>query len=112
MHVFSFQAVGFVFTPTDKEKSDRMLHIRYSASKDQYCRVSNGSEMIQSWSQCAWSTESIFRKVEHDWQMVCLFLFYSSVVIFYLYSLYMYHFQALSEQMLVSCSKWTVPNLC
>ncbi|XP_005937554.1 peptide-N(4)-(N-acetyl-beta-glucosaminyl)asparagine amidase [Haplochromis burtoni] len=68
----STEAVGFVFTPTDKEKSDRMLHIRYSASKDQYCRVSNGSELIQSWSQCAWSTESIFRKVEHDWQMVYL----------------------------------------
>lgn len=85
--MFSFQAVGFVFTPTDKEKSDKMLHIRYSASKDQYCRVSNDSEMIQSWPRCAWSSESIFRKVEQDWQMVCLFLFDSRVVIFYLYSL-------------------------
>uniref|UniRef100_A0A3Q0RFA6 Peptide-N(4)-(N-acetyl-beta-glucosaminyl)asparagine amidase n=1 Tax=Amphilophus citrinellus TaxID=61819 RepID=A0A3Q0RFA6_AMPCI len=68
----STQAVGFVFTPTEKEKTDRILHVRYSASKDQYCRVSNGSETIQNWYQCVWRKESIFKKVENDWQMVYL----------------------------------------
>ncbi|XP_042363102.1 peptide-N(4)-(N-acetyl-beta-glucosaminyl)asparagine amidase [Plectropomus leopardus] len=66
----STQAAGFVFTPTEKEKSDRLLHVRYSATKDQYCRVSNNSEVIQSWDQCVWRNESVFRKVEEDWQMV------------------------------------------
>nr|XP_046273015.1 peptide-N(4)-(N-acetyl-beta-glucosaminyl)asparagine amidase [Scatophagus argus] len=64
------QAAGYVFTPTEKEKRDRLLHIRYSATKDQYCRVSNSCEVIQSWDQCVWSKESVFRKVENDWQMV------------------------------------------
>ncbi|KAM4539534.1 peptide-N(4)-(N-acetyl-beta-glucosaminyl)asparagine amidase isoform 2-T2 [Odontesthes bonariensis] len=61
---------AFVFRPTEKEKKDRVLHVRYSATKDQYCRVSSSSEMIQSWDQCVWTKESVSRKVESDWQMV------------------------------------------
>ncbi|XP_029022471.1 peptide-N(4)-(N-acetyl-beta-glucosaminyl)asparagine amidase isoform X2 [Betta splendens] len=64
------QTVGYVFTPTAKEKSDRLLHLRYSSIKDQYCRLSNNSEVIDNWDQCVWRNESVFRKVEHDWQMV------------------------------------------
>uniref|UniRef100_UPI0037E912B6 peptide-N(4)-(N-acetyl-beta- glucosaminyl)asparagine amidase n=1 Tax=Semicossyphus pulcher TaxID=241346 RepID=UPI0037E912B6 len=63
-------AAGFVFTPAEKEKSDRILHVRYSASKDQYCRVSNDCEVIQSWDQCVWRKESVFRNLESDWKMV------------------------------------------
>lgn len=64
------QAAGYVFTPTEKERSDRLLHVRYISTKDQYCRVSNNSEVIQNWDQCVWRKESVFRKVENDWQMV------------------------------------------
>ncbi|XP_020494304.2 peptide-N(4)-(N-acetyl-beta-glucosaminyl)asparagine amidase [Labrus bergylta] len=64
------QAAGFVFTPTEREKSDRLLHVRYNASKDQYCRVSNDCELIPSWDQCMWRKESVSRKLEDDWQMV------------------------------------------
>ncbi|KAM8840368.1 peptide-N(4)-(N-acetyl-beta-glucosaminyl)asparagine amidase isoform 2-T2 [Spinachia spinachia] len=66
----STRTPGYVFTPTEKEKNDRLLHVRYSATKDQYCRVSNNCEVIRSWAQCAWKKESVFRKVEDDWQMV------------------------------------------
>ncbi|GAA6226748.1 peptide-N(4)-(N-acetyl-beta-glucosaminyl) asparagine amidase-like [Lates japonicus] len=66
----SAQAAGYVFTPTEQEKNDRLLHVCYSATKDQYCRLSNNSELIQSWDQCVWRKESVFRKVENDWQMV------------------------------------------
>ncbi|XP_040910202.1 peptide-N(4)-(N-acetyl-beta-glucosaminyl)asparagine amidase [Toxotes jaculatrix] len=66
----STQATGFVFTPTEKEKCDRLLHVCYNATKDQYCRLSNNSEVIQSWDQCVWRKESVFRKVESDWQTV------------------------------------------
>uniref|UniRef100_A0A7N6AQW3 Peptide-N(4)-(N-acetyl-beta-glucosaminyl)asparagine amidase n=1 Tax=Anabas testudineus TaxID=64144 RepID=A0A7N6AQW3_ANATE len=66
------RATGYVFTPTEKEKSDRLLHVRYSSPKDQYCRLSSNCEVIQSWDQCVWRKESVFRKVEHDWQMVYL----------------------------------------
>ncbi|XP_072226544.1 peptide-N(4)-(N-acetyl-beta-glucosaminyl)asparagine amidase isoform X2 [Leuresthes tenuis] len=61
---------AFVFRPTEKEKNDRVLHVRYSAAKDQYCRVSSSSEIILRWDQCVWTKESVFRKVESDWQMV------------------------------------------
>uniref|UniRef100_A0A8C6TQZ2 Peptide-N(4)-(N-acetyl-beta-glucosaminyl)asparagine amidase n=1 Tax=Neogobius melanostomus TaxID=47308 RepID=A0A8C6TQZ2_9GOBI len=63
---------GFVFTPTEKEKSDKLLHIRYNASKDEYCRVSNNDEVTPGWDQCVWQKEAVFRKVESDWQMVYL----------------------------------------
>ncbi|XP_043993707.1 peptide-N(4)-(N-acetyl-beta-glucosaminyl)asparagine amidase isoform X1 [Gambusia affinis] len=66
----STQTEGFVFTPTDEEKKARLLHVRYSAPKDQYCRVSSSSEIIPHWDQCVWTKESVFRKVENDWKMV------------------------------------------
>ncbi|XP_062265410.1 peptide-N(4)-(N-acetyl-beta-glucosaminyl)asparagine amidase [Platichthys flesus] len=66
----STQAEGYVFTPTEKEKIDRLLHVSYSATKDQYCRKSNSSEVVQGWDQCVWRKESVFRMLEKDWQMV------------------------------------------
>ncbi|XP_037549498.1 peptide-N(4)-(N-acetyl-beta-glucosaminyl)asparagine amidase [Nematolebias whitei] len=63
------QVSAFVFTPTEKEKKERLLHVRYVSSKDQYCRVSSCSETIQNWDQCVWDKESVFRKVENDWKM-------------------------------------------
>lgn len=65
------QAAGFVFTPTDKEKSSKVLHLRYDSTKDQYCRVSNNCELIGRWDECVSSKEAVFRKEENDWQMVC-----------------------------------------
>lgn len=79
---FLSQATGYVFTPTEKEKSDRLLHVRYSVTKDQYCRVSNDSEVTQSWDHCVWSKESVFRKVENDWEMVRLLLLSNKLLCF------------------------------
>uniref|UniRef100_A0A668A2K2 Peptide-N(4)-(N-acetyl-beta-glucosaminyl)asparagine amidase n=1 Tax=Myripristis murdjan TaxID=586833 RepID=A0A668A2K2_9TELE len=61
---------GYVFIPNEREKSEKLVHVQYSANKDQYCRVSNRQEVIQGWDQCVWKKDSVFRKVEHDWQMV------------------------------------------
>ncbi|XP_058475523.1 peptide-N(4)-(N-acetyl-beta-glucosaminyl)asparagine amidase [Solea solea] len=66
----STQTAGYVFMPTEKERSDRLLHVCYNATKDQYCRLSSSSEVIQGWNQCMWRKESVFRKEEKDWQMV------------------------------------------
>uniref|UniRef100_A0A8C6TNH4 Peptide-N(4)-(N-acetyl-beta-glucosaminyl)asparagine amidase n=1 Tax=Neogobius melanostomus TaxID=47308 RepID=A0A8C6TNH4_9GOBI len=52
--------------------TDKLLHIRYNASKDEYCRVSNNDEVTPGWDQCVWQKEAVFRKVESDWQMVYL----------------------------------------
>ncbi|KAF3833498.1 hypothetical protein F7725_024702 [Dissostichus mawsoni] len=46
------QAAGFVFTLTEKERMQKLLHVRYSSSRDEYCRLSNDSERIQIWDQC------------------------------------------------------------
>uniref|UniRef100_A0A8C7FC31 Peptide-N(4)-(N-acetyl-beta-glucosaminyl)asparagine amidase n=1 Tax=Oncorhynchus kisutch TaxID=8019 RepID=A0A8C7FC31_ONCKI len=62
----------FVFVPTEKEKSGRVFHLRYNSTKDHYCRVSNDSEDIQGWDKTVWRKESVFRKLENDWQMVYL----------------------------------------
>ncbi|XP_054619790.1 peptide-N(4)-(N-acetyl-beta-glucosaminyl)asparagine amidase isoform X2 [Dunckerocampus dactyliophorus] len=64
------QDAGFVFMLTEKERGDKLLHVFYNATKDQYCRVSNDSEVIHGWDGCVWKKESVFRKVENDWQMV------------------------------------------
>ncbi|KAK5620096.1 Peptide-N(4)-(N-acetyl-beta- glucosaminyl)asparagine amidase, partial [Crenichthys baileyi] len=66
----STQAEAFVFIPTEEEKKAKLLHVHYSAPKDQYCRVSSSSEIIPNWDQCVWTKESVFRKVEDDWKMV------------------------------------------
>lgn len=66
----SIQSAGFVFTPTEREKAHRLLHVRYSSVKDEYCRVSNNAQVIGAWDRCVWTKESVFRKVEHDWEMV------------------------------------------
>ncbi|MBN3325671.1 NGLY1 amidase, partial [Atractosteus spatula] len=61
---------GFVFIPSEGEKKEKMFHLQYNPAKDQYCRISNKSETIQGWENGVWKKESIFRKVENDWQMV------------------------------------------
>ncbi|XP_013882022.1 peptide-N(4)-(N-acetyl-beta-glucosaminyl)asparagine amidase [Austrofundulus limnaeus] len=63
------QMPAFVFTPTEKEKDEQLLHVRYVSSKDQYCRVSSCSETTPGWERCVWTRESVFRKVESDWHM-------------------------------------------
>ncbi|XP_029590983.1 peptide-N(4)-(N-acetyl-beta-glucosaminyl)asparagine amidase [Salmo trutta] len=68
----SAAAAEFVFVPTEKEKSGRLFHLRYNSTKDHYCRVSNDSEDIQGWDKTVWRKESVFRKLESDWQMVYL----------------------------------------
>lgn len=62
----------YVFIPTETEKSGRLFHLRYSATKDKYCRISDGNEEIKGWEQAVWKRASVFRKVESDWQMVYL----------------------------------------
>ncbi|XP_069051182.1 peptide-N(4)-(N-acetyl-beta-glucosaminyl)asparagine amidase isoform X2 [Lepisosteus oculatus] len=61
---------GFVFIPSEGEKKEKIFHLQYNPAKDQYCRISNKSETIQGWENGVWKKESIFRKVENDWQMV------------------------------------------
>ncbi|XP_066571832.1 peptide-N(4)-(N-acetyl-beta-glucosaminyl)asparagine amidase isoform X2 [Amia ocellicauda] len=61
---------GLVFTPSENEKLQKRFHLQYNVTKDQYCRVSNNEEEIKGWEKGAWKKESVFRKVENDWQMV------------------------------------------
>lgn len=70
MHVCGSKAAGFVFTPTEREKAERFLHLRYSSVRDEYCRLSNGAEVVHTWDRCLWTKESVIRKVEQDWGMV------------------------------------------
>uniref|UniRef100_A0AAY4EU34 Peptide-N(4)-(N-acetyl-beta-glucosaminyl)asparagine amidase n=1 Tax=Denticeps clupeoides TaxID=299321 RepID=A0AAY4EU34_9TELE len=64
------EAGGFVFVPTEAEKEGKLFHLQYNVTQDSYLRVHNGNELIQGWEKAAWKKDSVFRKVEHDWQMV------------------------------------------
>ncbi|XP_067282223.1 peptide-N(4)-(N-acetyl-beta-glucosaminyl)asparagine amidase isoform X1 [Pseudorasbora parva] len=61
-----------VFIPSESEKQNKLFHICYNVPKDCYFRLSNGQETIPGWQRGAWRTENMFRKEEHDWQMVYL----------------------------------------
>lgn len=51
--------------------------------KDGYVRVSNNNQTISGWENGVWKMESIFRKVETDWNMVisCMKLFKNFVIV-------------------------------
>ncbi|KAJ8367353.1 hypothetical protein AAFF_G00320520 [Aldrovandia affinis] len=66
------KAEEFVFVPTETEKSEKLFHLQYSASGDRYHRVSSGGVELPGWRSGAWRQEALFRKEEHDWNMVYL----------------------------------------
>uniref|UniRef100_A0A8C0P2X6 Peptide-N(4)-(N-acetyl-beta-glucosaminyl)asparagine amidase n=2 Tax=Canis lupus familiaris TaxID=9615 RepID=A0A8C0P2X6_CANLF len=61
-----------LFIPSENEKILKQLHLCYNIVKDRYVRVSNNNQTISGWENGVWKMESIFRKVEADWNMVYL----------------------------------------
>ncbi|XP_035886478.1 peptide-N(4)-(N-acetyl-beta-glucosaminyl)asparagine amidase isoform X2 [Phyllostomus discolor] len=61
-----------VFIPSENEKISKQLHLCYNIVQDHYVRVSNNNQIISGWENGVWKMESIFRKVEKDWNMVYL----------------------------------------
>ncbi|XP_062970151.1 peptide-N(4)-(N-acetyl-beta-glucosaminyl)asparagine amidase isoform X1 [Cynocephalus volans] len=61
-----------LFIPSENEKISKQLHLYYNIVKDHYVRVSNSNQTISGWENGVWKMESIFRKVETDWNMVYL----------------------------------------
>ncbi|XP_036999905.2 peptide-N(4)-(N-acetyl-beta-glucosaminyl)asparagine amidase isoform X1 [Artibeus jamaicensis] len=61
-----------VFIPSENEKISKQLHLCYNIVKDHYVRVSNNNDTISGWENGVWKMESIFRKIEKDWNMVYL----------------------------------------
>ncbi|KAJ7322491.1 hypothetical protein JRQ81_018778 [Phrynocephalus forsythii] len=66
------QSKEVVFIPTAKEKASKLLHLRYNIVKDYYTRVSNNNEEIAGWEKGVWKMDSMWRKIEPDWEMVYL----------------------------------------
>ncbi|XP_040335966.1 peptide-N(4)-(N-acetyl-beta-glucosaminyl)asparagine amidase isoform X3 [Herpailurus yagouaroundi] len=58
--------------PSENEKISKQFHLCYNIVKDRYVRVSNNNQTISGWENGVWKMESIFRKVETDWNMVYL----------------------------------------
>ncbi|EPY87247.1 peptide-N(4)-(N-acetyl-beta-glucosaminyl)asparagine amidase [Camelus ferus] len=61
-----------VFIPSENEKISKQLHLCYNVVKNCYVRVSTNNQTISGWENGVWKMESIFRKVETDWNMVYL----------------------------------------
>ncbi|XP_021094408.1 peptide-N(4)-(N-acetyl-beta-glucosaminyl)asparagine amidase isoform X3 [Heterocephalus glaber] len=61
-----------LFIPSENEKISKQLYLCYNIVKDHYVRVSSNNQTISGWENGVWKMESIFRKVETDWNMVYL----------------------------------------
>uniref|UniRef100_A0A452V0C4 Peptide-N(4)-(N-acetyl-beta-glucosaminyl)asparagine amidase n=1 Tax=Ursus maritimus TaxID=29073 RepID=A0A452V0C4_URSMA len=61
-----------LFIPSENEKISKQFHLCYNIVKDGYVQVSNNNQTISGWENGVWKMESIFRKVETDWNMVYL----------------------------------------
>ncbi|KAM4882692.1 peptide-N(4)-(N-acetyl-beta-glucosaminyl)asparagine amidase isoform 2-T3 [Thomomys bottae] len=61
-----------LFVPSENEKISKHFHLCYNIVKNHYVRVSNNNQTISGWENGLWKMESIFRKVETDWNMVYL----------------------------------------
>ncbi|XP_060990836.1 peptide-N(4)-(N-acetyl-beta-glucosaminyl)asparagine amidase isoform X1 [Dama dama] len=61
-----------LFIPSENEKISKQLHLCYNIVKNYYVRVSSNNQTISGWENGVWRMESIFRKVETDWNMVYL----------------------------------------
>lgn len=68
----------YVFKPSTQEQIAKQFNVRYSCAKDVYERFISSSEAprifesIKEWKSCLYSSENIFRKVEHDHKMAYL----------------------------------------
>ncbi|KAM6222773.1 peptide-N(4)-(N-acetyl-beta-glucosaminyl)asparagine amidase isoform 1-T1 [Rhynchocyon petersi] len=61
-----------VFIPSENERTSKELHLCYNVVSDSYVRVSDNNHTISGWENGVWKMESVFRKVEADWDMVYL----------------------------------------
>uniref|UniRef100_A0A8D0R7E1 Peptide-N(4)-(N-acetyl-beta-glucosaminyl)asparagine amidase n=1 Tax=Sus scrofa TaxID=9823 RepID=A0A8D0R7E1_PIG len=61
-----------LFIPSEEEKISKQLHLCYNTVKNHYVRVSSNNRILDGWENGVWKMESIFRKVETDWNMVYL----------------------------------------
>ncbi|KAM5313961.1 peptide-N(4)-(N-acetyl-beta-glucosaminyl)asparagine amidase isoform 2-T2 [Glossophaga mutica] len=68
-----------VFIPSENEKISKQLHLCYNIVKDHYVRFSNNNQTISGWENGVWKMESIFRKVEKDWNTI---KFFAPIMIF------------------------------
>ncbi|KAL3866979.1 hypothetical protein ACJMK2_044222 [Sinanodonta woodiana] len=62
----------YIFKLTDMEKRTSSFHIQYNCSKDEYVRLSDNGSRTCSYAAMVHSSQNIFRKEEHDWNMVYL----------------------------------------
>ncbi|XP_048211927.1 peptide-N(4)-(N-acetyl-beta-glucosaminyl)asparagine amidase isoform X2 [Perognathus longimembris pacificus] len=62
-----------LFIPSENEKISKHFHLCYNIVKNHYVRVSNNNQTISGWENGLWKMESVFRKVETDWNMIKVF---------------------------------------
>nr|CAG4638458.1 EOG090X06HD [Cyclestheria hislopi] len=68
----TLQFQSYTWIPTETETKNGEFCLEYSASLDQYCRRSDGNQIIKDWSSGIFEMDSIFRKTERDWKMAYL----------------------------------------
>ena len=58
--------------PTESEKAQKFLYLKYSCAADEYVRVSSGGERVKGWQEMVSEVKDIHRKEENDWKMAYL----------------------------------------
>ena len=68
------QKFGGSFCPTETEIEAKVFHLELDIAANLYSRplAGDGKEKIEDWQQGVKEGDNIFRKVEHDWNMVYL----------------------------------------
>ncbi|XKL61189.1 hypothetical protein PGB90_008246 [Kerria lacca] len=61
----------YIWTPNEIEIQRKRLSLKYSTSADTYQREETG-ELIKGWQNGVFQCESIFKKIENDWNMCYL----------------------------------------
>jgi len=64
----------YTFVPTEGEINTKIFRVCYCCASDKYFRGSNTEAFLQGWKSGAAEVNSVFRKYEHDWTTVMLFL--------------------------------------
>ncbi|XP_072013521.1 uncharacterized protein [Amphiura filiformis] len=62
----------YIFQLSEREKTNKLFNLQFNVASNKYIRVSDGDWEIEGWDTAVYESKNMFRKEEHDWQMVYL----------------------------------------
>lgn len=69
----------YTFKPTDEEIENKRLRVQYCCASDRYFRGHKMEAFLEGWKSGAAAVQSVFRKYEYDWTIMCDYLHHRGV---------------------------------